>query len=115
MLCYGKFVFLVSLAFVYLCTTLRICTFHVNRLSLCIFTGRYTYLPKIYIYCNIYATSKYVYTQPSMLIYMKSVWTKRTVCIHKLVSIQTNQKYILAVAYVCTVLACIQVTPEMVH
>ena len=27
---------------------------YLNRLDLCIFTGRYTYLPKIYIYRNIY-------------------------------------------------------------
>ena len=30
------------------------CIFHVNRLDLCIFTGHYTYLPKIHIYRNIH-------------------------------------------------------------
>ena len=52
-ICYGKFVFLVSLAFVYyLYALLRAYTFHVNSSGLCIFTGYYAYSPKIHTYRN---------------------------------------------------------------
>ena len=46
-------IFLVSLYFVYLYLLLRSCIF-LNRLDLCIFARRYTYLPKNHIYGNIY-------------------------------------------------------------
>ena len=55
--------FLVSLYFVCLYMLLCRCTFHVNRLDLCIFTGCFTYLPKIHIYRNIYNMYTYVYNQ----------------------------------------------------
>ena len=51
-ICYGKYVFLVSLYFVYLHSIYMLlcaCTSHVNRLGLCIFTGCYAYLPKIHV------------------------------------------------------------------
>ena len=54
-ICYGKLVFLVSLAYrVSMYVLLRAWTFHVNRLGLCIFTSYYPYLPKIHISRNIY-------------------------------------------------------------
>ena len=37
-------------------------TFHVNKLDLCIFTRRYTYLPEIPIYRNIYYLQSYYST-----------------------------------------------------
>ena len=39
----------------YLCPTP--CTFHVNMLGLCIFTGYYAYSPKNHIYRNTYTTN----------------------------------------------------------
>ena len=72
-ICYGKFVFLVSLHFVYLYATLlmhfsckQVRFMHIYRLL-------YIYLPNIHIYRNIY----------------------------KLVSIHNSQKYILSVTYIC--------------
>ena len=52
----------VSLYFWWVCILciymlLCVCTFHVNRLDLCIFTGRYTYLPKTHICRNIHTYS----------------------------------------------------------
>ena len=63
-ICYGKYVFLVISQFVYLniCFSVHALYIHVNRLGLYIFTGCYTYIPKIHIYCNIYI---YIHTFPS--------------------------------------------------
>ena len=88
-----------SLYFVYIYVLFCACTFNVNTLDLCIFTGRYTYVPKIHISGNIYT---YIALR-ALIWYNAFIW--------KMVLTLTEQliQYYNLCMYWCTLRNCIRI------